>query len=147
MREPVKSTQTQTNDERINHAFNAVKGIAEENESFQKDFRSAVRSFPTMVHNNGLSAAIAFLRVKMGDKEENHYNLLHDTLEQWLVQASRLKENGSDEKTKDLLEAVINLSLDEYRIITKEVMLYSQWIKRFAEGMLSKDEQKQSSSK
>ena len=153
MMDQAKTTQTQTNDERTNHAFEAVNAIIKDkrDKAFQKEFRSAARSFPTLVHNNGLSAAIAFLKVKMNDEDEkenekknkNQHDLLFDALKEWLVKIDRvsISENESDDQPKDLLEAVIKLKRDEYRIVTEEVMIYSQWIKRFAEGMLSKDEQ------
>ena len=152
MKNQAKTNNTQANDRRTEHAFEAVKKIVEKNENFQKEFRSAARSFPTMVHNNGLSAAIAFLKVKMvgevkdasgKQKEKNHYDSLYESLEGWLVEIGRVSidKNEDGRKAKDLLEAVVKMSRDRYRIVTEEVMIYSQWIKRFAEGMLSKDEQ------
>ena len=145
MNDQVKPRQTEANDKRTEHAFDTVKTIAGKDKNFQREFRSAARSFPTIVHNNGLSAAIAFLGVKMSDKDknekDNQHDLLYDALKGWLVEIGRvsISENETDKKAKVLLEAVIKIPRDEYRIITEEVMVYSQWIKRFAEGMLSKD--------
>ena len=132
----------QLNDDRIKHTYYFVKNFVEEDGKFQKEFRSLARSFPTMVHNNGLSAAIAFLLVK----DKSHHRKLYETLEKWLS-AKGLISLYKEGKSRDLLEAVINLSRDEYRMVSREVMVYMQWIKRFAEGMLSDGEQEEQSEK
>jgi len=143
----VKTTETlkrpraeEINDARTKHAYDFVKKSLEK--SYEKDLRSLVRNFPTMVQNNGLCAAIAFLHAKA----KAHHSALHQTISDWLIEERKLisLKNDDKEESKDLLEAIVNLkSRDQYRMVSAEVMTYMQWVKRFAEGMLSEDEQEE----
>ncbi|MCL1990456.1 MAG: type III-B CRISPR module-associated protein Cmr5 [Defluviitaleaceae bacterium] len=150
-----KRRVAEVNDKRTEAAYDKVKYVLENYPNIQKDFRSLARSFPTMVHNNGLSATIAFLKVKKEDdvekKGENQHNLFYEILKDWLIldesdqpvsriSISKNELNGKESDPSDLLEAIVQLPRDKYRMVTKEVMVYTQWIKRFAEGMLSKDD-------
>ncbi|UZQ84295.1 type III-B CRISPR module-associated protein Cmr5 [Thermoanaerobacter sp. RKWS2] len=40
---------------------------------------------------------------------------------------------------RDMVEKVLSLESDSYRVITKEVMEFINWIRRFAEGMIMDD--------
>ena len=126
------------NDERTKHAYDFVKSFLGNKEK-EKDLRSLVRSFPTMVQNNGLCAAVAFLIAK----NKEHHSALRQTIENWLVDRKLISLSiykGKEESK--VLEAIINLSRDQYRVTSGEVMTYMQWVKLFGEGMLSDDEQK-----
>jgi len=133
-----QASVVEVNDERTQHAYNFIKKSLGNKEK-EKDLRSLVRGFPAMIQNNGLCAAIAFLLAK--NKKDQH-NALYQTIENWLIDRKLISlKNGDKEESKDLLEAVINLkNRDQYRMVSGEVMMYMQWVKRFAEGMLSEDE-------
>jgi len=133
-----QSSIVAVNDERTKHAYDFVKDYLGNKEK-EKDLRSLARSFPTMVQNNGLCAAVAFLIAK----NKEHHSALRQTIENWLVKRKliSLSKVGGKEESK-VLEAIINLSRDQYRVASGEVMTYMQWVKLFAEGMLSDDEKK-----
>ncbi|MCL1936185.1 MAG: type III-B CRISPR module-associated protein Cmr5 [Defluviitaleaceae bacterium] len=124
------SVNKKYNDERAKYAYDFAFRISEEkNEKLQKEFRSLARSFPVMIQNNGLCASIAFLQAKC----KLHHEKLYLSIEGWLI-----KQNFID-KNKCLMDGIVELSRDDYRIVSKEIMAYLLWVKRFAEGLL-KDE-------
>ena len=118
----------QLNDERAKHAYDFVYEISKKDEKKQKEFRSLVRSFPAMVQNNGLCTAVAFLQ----SKGKFHHMKLYEAIEKWL------KINNDD--NEGLMESIVSLDRDKYRMVSKEIMSYLPWVKRFSEGMLSGDE-------
>jgi len=127
----------EVNDKRTKHAYDFIKKSL--GKSHEKDLRSLVRGFPAMIQNNGLCAAIAFLPAK----KKAHHKELRETIQDWLIHRKLISLNESNDKKEptDLVEAIINLkNRDQYRMVSGEVMIYMQWVKRFAEGMLSEDE-------
>ena len=118
------------NDKRAQNAYEFIEEISKENAAKgekeqlkqNKEFRSLARSFPTMVQNNGLCVAVAFLRTK----SENAHEELYKKLGVWL-------------KKPNLVSDIVNLNRDKYRQTSQEVMAYAQWVKRFAEGRWDKD--------
>ena len=117
-----KGNQTNTSHNlRAEHAFSYISNL----KSSSTETRSLARSFPTMVQNNGVCAAVAFLIAKKKD----HHKELYTNLEDWLKKTELLGGN--------LMEFLVKANRDEYRMISKETLAYTTWIKRFAEGMLS----------
>jgi len=131
------------NDERAEHAFEFIQGISGVDKE-KKEFRSLARSFPTMVQNNGLNVAVAFLLTKNskddeGKKKFNGHKMLHSRLAEWLKRRELIN-------SENLTKALIELKREEYRLVSQEVMEYASWIKRFAEGRWDKDGKEKSSS-
>ena len=117
-------------------AYKAYEEVAAIPEADQKEFRSLARSFPSMLQINGLCAAIAFLNAKKGYPA-------HETL--YRILTVRLKEIGLLPEDQGLLKRILELDNSDYRLCTDEVMNFCLWIKRFAEGMSSQnDDDKQS---
>ena len=114
-------------------AYDAVAAIPQNS---QKEFRSLARSFPSMLQTNGLCAAIAFLSAK---KDKDAHAKLYTFLSTWLKDTHSL--------TEDLLEWILNLNNSDYRLCTDEVLNYCLWIKRFAEGMSSENDDQEKQSK
>jgi len=110
---------------RAEHAFNYITKRKEVNDT---DTRTLARSFPTMIQNNGICAAVAFLQAK----GKVHHKELYNNLEAWLKKTELLSDN--------LMKFLVEANRDEYRMVSKEALAYATWVKRFAEGMLS-DEQ------
>lgn len=94
-----------------------------------KEFRSLARTFPSMLQVNGLGASIAFLQSKGGGAHKFMYNLLN----QWT----------SDKfgTTGDLLGRIVEMDSKTYRLYTNEIVNLCIWIKRFAEGLIKKDDE------
>ena len=122
----------------MEHAYNRVKNI--KGKPFEADYKSLAKTFPAMVQNNGLSVAIAFLSAK--DKahhgEKGHHGELNKAVLDWLKSSDCLVVTLDE--GKDLMGNIVDFSREEYRLVSKETMLYAQWIKRFAEGMLESGE-------
>ena len=128
------------NDKRAEDAYQFISEISATNKNLDdevkqqkanKEFRSLARSFPTMVQNNGLNVAIAFLL----SKTDGPHPKLYKRLGSWLEGMDWLKEY----KNLGLMKKIVKLSRDEYRLTSQEVMAYSSWVKRFAEGRWNKD--------
>lgn len=103
-------------------AFNQVASV-EELDSYKQN----VKKMPMMIQVNGLAQTVSFYRTKT---KAHATILLH--LYEYLAQQELISENSK----KDLVEVVVKLEANDYRIITTEIMAYLQWLKRFADGRL-----------
>ena len=88
-------------------------------------------NMPTMIQVNGLAQTLAFLKAKKG----KHHSLIFEHLSGWVC-------NHLNFKNGDLLENVIRIESQEYRRATSESLAYLQWLKRFSEGKIKKEEDK-----
>jgi len=95
------------------------------------EYGSLAREMPTMIQVNGLAQTLAFLKAKKKD----HHLLIFEHLSGWVCNQLNF-QNG------DLLENVIRIESQEYRRATSESLAYLQWLKRFAEGKIKKEEDK-----
>ena len=93
-----------------------------------KEFRSLARTFPSMLQVNGLGASIAFLQSK---KSEAH-KFMYGMLDQWT--SDKFGTAG------DLLGRIVDMDSNTYRLYTNEIVNLCIWIKRFAEGLIKKDD-------
>jgi CRISPR-associated protein Cmr5 len=116
---------------RAKHAIGYISGL-DKNDS---DTRTLARSLPTMIQNNGICATVAFLKAK----GKAHHNKLYENLENWIEKQELLVDN------KGLLSTLVNASREEYRMISKEMLAYAVWVKRFAEGSLEDENRKSGS--
>ena len=121
---------------RADFAFKKVKSIHAE--KFASKYKSYVKSFPMMIKSNGLGSSLAFVFSK-GLKESDEakaYKQLNEHIQSWLTD-QKLVALVSGEK---LVEKIISLPSSEYRLITNEVLSYLNWLKRFAEGSIEKED-------
>jgi CRISPR-associated protein Cmr5 len=124
------------NNDRAKDAYEYIEKNIKDEKELQKEFRTLARSFPTMVQVNGTCAAVAFLYAKKqsktssGSLKNSAHGKLLETLENWL----RIK--GFIGVEVSLMKSLTSCSSEEYRLISKEIIAYTQWLKRFAEGML-----------
>lgn len=93
-----------------------------------KEFRSLARTFPSMIQVNGLGASVAFLQSKGGDA----HKFMYEMLDQW----TRAKFGAAG----DLQERIVGMDSKTYRLYTNEIGNLCIWTKRFAEGLIKKDE-------
>lgn len=128
---------------RAAYAYLCVKKVAEE-DSQKKDYKAYVKKIPMMIKTNGLGATLAFIKAKSNAKKESNstkaYKLIYEHLTKWL---------GLDEKqlidfsgAEDLLECVVNMNSSEYPAVTTEVLAFTGWLRRFAEGIIEDDKDK-----
>ncbi len=116
---------------RAQYAYQCVKNVAASAKS--EEYKSHIKSFPMLIHVNGLAAALAFAE---GKKKEGHYDSILNHLQGWFQKnVNGLWDNASD---KNFIEYLIGLDSQEYRMATVEVMGLLQWLRRFADGLIDK---------
>jgi CRISPR-associated protein Cmr5 len=91
----------------------------------RKEFTQFCKSFPTMVLQNGLGHALAFIKAKANGKgkSEKKYATTYSTLNAWLIEMG-LIEN-------DVLKEVSKMDAQKYVEIQAESLRFLEWIKRY----------------
>ena len=92
------------------------------------NYKSYVKKIPSLIQTNGLAATFAFMYSKKGT-----YEVIYKQVEKWL------KKRDFD-INEELIKWIITQNSPEYRRVTNEVMGLFVWLRRFAEGMIEKDE-------
>lgn len=119
--------------ERASFAYKCVIAIKND-EKLKKEYKSLVRGFSSMILQNGLGQALAFLRAKGG----THHKKLYEHINSWL------KEKFADNNNNfDVLNEIINEEGSEkYILYTKETLSFLVWLKKFTEAELSDSNKK-----
>jgi CRISPR-associated protein Cmr5 len=101
--------------------------------SHRKEYASAVQKLPMMIKTNGLGATIAF----MFSKGKTLATVLND-IEDWVNSPDNLKTHLILKNTEGgaLVQKILNLNSQDYRIVTIEVLAFLNWLRRFAEGIV-----------
>lgn len=121
-------------------------------DKFEK-YISLVKKLPTLIMVNGLGQSLAFLTAKAKlkynkvnmDKEEG---LLYCQVEEWLIRTSsqsyneKLSHENENEPTKLLYRITFGTSI-QYQQATNEALLFTKWLKSFADGLQEKREVKE----
>jgi len=109
-------------------------------ESLKGKYKDIVRKFPSLIQNNGLGQALAFLLAKGTDKkgekpdQSKEHGQLYLHLQTWICEKQRLLPE--DKKGPFwLIEGLIAVDSTRYRHVTLEVLAISGWLKRFAEAL------------
>jgi CRISPR-associated protein Cmr5 len=119
--------------ERAEFAFGCVEEVVNEYDKDPKtsnEYKSYCKKIPTMIQTNGLSATLAFMYSKKGT-----YEIIYNQIEKWLKNERKLKDNN-----EELVRWIVHLDSLKYKYITSEVMALFLWLKRFADGMIEKEE-------
>ena len=95
------------------------------------EYKSYCKKIPSMIQTNGLGATFAF----MFSKKTGTYIFIYRQVEEWLNK-KHLKTNS---EYNDLMKKLIKLDSAKYRKITIEVLALFAWLRRFAEGKISKE--------
>lgn len=104
--------------------------IKEIKESGNKDYKPLVRGFASMILQNGLGQALAFLKAK----KKEHHLALYDHINLWL------KKHLKGQNSFDILEEIREKSSLNYRLYTKETLAFLVWLRKFAEAELTEKE-------
>lgn len=113
--------------QRAKFAFDKIKEVKQ---SKNKDYKSFVRGFSSMILLNGLGQALAFLKAKGKNKSDNHHEILYQHINLWL------KEHLGESKGFDILGKICAEDSYKYRLYTKETLAFLVWLKKFAEAEL-----------
>lgn len=118
--------------DRAKFAYNCVTNIINcEDDQLKKKYKSLVRKFSSMILQNGLGQALAFLKAK-GKEGNNEHTLLYTHINLWLRNYF-----ASNEANFDILNKILNEDCNKYRLYTRETLSFLVWLKKFAEAELS----------
>lgn len=110
----------------------AYNKIIEVKNTGNKDYKSLARGFSSMILQNGLGQALAFLKAK----KKEHHLAIYNHINLWL------KECFGKSNNFDILAAIRNETSSEYRLYTKETLAFLIWLRKFAEAELPEKEDK-----
>lgn len=135
------SSITNVNNERSIKAYKFAeqgKGLGDKS----GNYKSYVKKMPMLIKTNGLAPALAFALSKAKGKvdsgTQDPWGLLHNQIGTWL---SEQKQGFNVSNDKGLAASLSNnLSSDQYRHATTEVMEFLNWLRRYAEGLIDKEE-------
>ena len=113
--------------------LDAKERVFSNNKEKQKDYKSYVRKIPAMILSNGLGQTLAFVKAK-SDKG-NAYELIYKQITEYLKSEHPTRIRMPNEKN-ELVEWVITRDSVNYKYITKEVLAFLNWLRRFAEGLI-----------
>lgn len=99
--------------------------------SAKKKHGSLARNMPTYIQVNGLAQTLAFLKAK----DEAHHKWVFDSLSTLFSKLYLIEINNFD-----LINTIINMESQNYRLATNEALTFLQWLKRFAEAELGTEE-------
>lgn len=152
--------------ERAKFAFDAISEVKNDKPKIQEKYSSYVKSAPALILTNGLLATLAFYLSKIKLKLDTDYHFVKSELEkhkrneqnvfenkeeriayaylychisEWLAQKSnggRGLTNGKDPSKFIRKDADVSKLMQ----LTQETILLLNWMKRFADAMLEKEE-------
>jgi CRISPR-associated protein Cmr5 len=126
----VKTNPRDLDRSRAEFAWNSVSSVKKNQpENHQKKYGSLARKMPTLIQVNGLAQTMAFLRAG----EAYHIQMVNH-LSTWFC--ARFHWNIDN---FDLLQKILNMDSQQYRLVTSEALAFLQWIKRFAEADLGEE--------
>lgn len=121
---------------RANFAWKDVSVIDKNkniNSKFKKEYRSIIMKLPTLILTNGLGQTLAFLKAKGKGDDRTPEEVIYKCLQEWLFSSL---DWGSFQQG-EIIERVISADNYKYRLATMEALAFLNWLKRFADGVLS----------
>lgn len=115
--------------ERAIFAYKKVDEAVENQGIKQSEYKSYCKKIPSLIQTNGLSSTFAFIF----SKNNTTYTLIYDQVDEWL------KYRYNIDSSEELIERLIKLDSTKYKKETIEVLALFSWLRRFAEGRISKD--------
>jgi len=128
---------------RSKYAFEKIKEVKGSN--FEKEFSSLISKLASLILTNGLGNTLAFLFAKGKDQHLRAIYILSD----WLINQSPLgskklqdlNAKNVKEKAQSILEnLVLKASVEEYMFYTEESLRLINWLRRYSDAMLEKEE-------
>ena len=119
--------------DRAKWAWECVGRVKER--KIEKRYGTLARKLPSYLQGSGLGQTLAFLLSKAPEKGEvNAERRLYLDLQE------RLEALAGKDEVKDAMPFLLDASQTEYRYYSGELLLSSQWLKRFAEAKLDAEE-------
>lgn len=121
---------------RAEAAFKAVKRRTMDENAKKENYKSYSKKIPMLIKTNGLAATFAFINTN--EKDDASVLLGRDIIE-WLVvlnpEINQYLENNGN-KLDDFINYLLSIPMITYRLITREILAYMNWHRRFTEGMI-----------
>ena len=124
---------------RAAEAWSCVQYVNEEidNPKFKKEYRSTVMKLPSLILTNGLGQTLAFLKSKGKNDDSNPEEKVYLDLQGWLTSTDIINWGRATEG--ELIEKIMKIDSNKYRIVTLQTLSFLNWLKRFADAVLPKD--------
>ncbi|MGC1246155.1 MAG: type III-B CRISPR module-associated protein Cmr5 [Spirulinaceae cyanobacterium] len=118
-------------------AWENIKEIKQQSPEQQKKYGTIAYKLPTLIQVNGLAQTLAFLKAK----GETHHKKALKHLSDWVCKRFQW-HNDTDLNDTDLLGKLLlqNTDTQQYRLATAEALAFLQWLKRFAEAELERED-------
>ena len=135
--------------ERANYAYKCISEVKSNGDAeVEKKYKSYVRNSISYIKINGLASTLAFYKSKSGQGNENSsasnraYKLLYEHINQWFINGFLHESGEAGNNTKDVLLWAINEKTSTLEVfqLTEEIILFLEWLKRFAEAELKGEE-------
>lgn len=124
--------RTKIENGRAAFAFEKVKGFVQTHpEKINKEYRSYIKKMPAMIQVNGLGQSLAFCYAK-----GSVYGDIYRQIEAWIKQEQTPLMQKYDPQGKEFVEIIVNMKSNDYRLVSREVMAFLNWMRRFADGMI-----------
>ena len=148
--------------DRSKFAYNSILKVKNREKEIQKKYSSYVKNAPILIMSNGLAQTLAFHLSKMKMKLETDYKTVKTEIEkyengqqnafesrmekvayaylfsqisEWLAEKRKLTNS------KDPLKFVTDeVRVDDVMLLTNETIELLNWMRRFADAMLEKEE-------
>jgi len=134
MTEERESLRQTIEQERAKKAWEFVNEVNKNpDDKIKKEYRSYALKTPILILTNGLGQTLAFIKSKIKDKE-NAESIFYRNLQEWLN--TKIQWDNS----RELVENVISIGSEQYRLATMESLAFLNWLKRFADAILPKEE-------
>lgn len=131
------SNQRTKEQKRAEEAWNCIETI-EKSFAAKKDYRRIALKLPSFILANGLGQTLAFLKSKGKGDEKVAEEKVYLDLQRWLTREDVI--NWGNAKQAELMERITSIPSGKYRLVTAEALSFLNWLKRFADARLPKDE-------
>jgi len=114
---------------------NRIKG-----KGYEGKFRSYVVRLPASIVMNGLGQALASElaaagRGEVGKSDKEAHESLYEAIKNWLLAERKIYPEKSD-----LMNAIVSGSQDQYVLAQAEALAYLEWLKKFSQAFLKKED-------
>lgn len=114
---------------RAKWAWDAVSAVLPTDDTY---IREATK-LPARLLTSGLGQTMAYLHAKAGEDRYRGIGLLYAQLGERL-QAS-LPGTRKPTAPRVAMEIIVDLGIQDYRLLSREMLASAEWLKRFAEGL------------
>lgn len=132
-----------TNLEVSSFALGCVEKVVDNTNIDNEEYKTLSKKMSALIQKNGLINTVVFCYSK---NDKKHFNEILKNMINWAktnFKISSYFNNLNENKINDYLLQITKLSTKDYRLVTREMMIFFGWIKRFADGMIVKKEKKQ----